>query len=96
VAAARRDDVDATFFEIGTAMAFAHFVSQHVDCAVLEVGLGGRLDATNVVQPDLAVVTRSAPRRGGITRAQVGRWMASSMIGFIDSHMYLFLLFVFD
>jgi dihydrofolate synthase/folylpolyglutamate synthase len=40
-----------TFFEVLTAAAFAHFRDAHVDVAVLEVGLGGRLDATNVVEP---------------------------------------------
>jgi dihydrofolate synthase/folylpolyglutamate synthase len=40
-----------TFFEVLTAAAFAHFRSQRVDVAVLEVGLGGRLDATNVAEP---------------------------------------------
>ena len=40
-----------TFFEVLTAAAFAHFRSERVDVAVLEVGLGGRLDATNVAEP---------------------------------------------
>ena len=40
-----------TFFEILTAAAFAHFRREHVDVAVLEVGLGGRLDATNFAEP---------------------------------------------
>jgi len=44
-------------FELITAMAFLHFAHQHVDWAVLEVGLGGRLDATNVVQPDICAIT---------------------------------------
>jgi len=46
-----------TFFEQMTAIAFLEFAEQRVDLAVLEVGLGGRLDATNVVQPVVAVVT---------------------------------------
>jgi dihydrofolate synthase/folylpolyglutamate synthase len=46
-----------TFFEITTAMALLHFARQHVQAAVLEVGLGGRLDATNVCQPAVAVIT---------------------------------------
>jgi dihydrofolate synthase/folylpolyglutamate synthase len=44
-------DAHPTFFEVLTAAAFEHFRSQRVDVAVLEVGLGGRLDATNVVEP---------------------------------------------
>ena len=46
-----------TYFETVTAMAFVLFRELRVDVAVLEVGLGGRLDATNVVAPDLAVIT---------------------------------------
>ena len=50
----------ATFFEITTALAFDHFAKSAVDVAVVEVGLGGRLDATNVVDPRAAVVTSIA------------------------------------
>jgi len=46
-----------TFFEIFTCMAFDHFVRRRVDLAVVEVGLGGRLDATNVLVPEVAVLT---------------------------------------
>jgi dihydrofolate synthase/folylpolyglutamate synthase len=46
-----------TFFELTTAMAFLHFARQAVEAAVIEVGLGGRFDATNVVIPQVAVVT---------------------------------------
>ena len=54
-----RADADdrPTFFEFMTAMAFLQFARRQVDVAVVEVGLGGRLDATNVVQPELAVIT---------------------------------------
>ena len=46
-----------SFFEITTAMAFLYFYDKNVDFAVLEVGLGGRLDATNVVNPLMSVIT---------------------------------------
>jgi len=46
-----------SFFETLTAMAFEHFASSDVDIAVLEVGIGGRLDATNVADPLLSVIT---------------------------------------
>ncbi len=49
-----------TFFEAGTLMAMEWFAERRVDVAVLEVGLGGRLDATNVVRPELAIVTNIA------------------------------------
>lgn len=46
-----------TFFEVSTAMAFLHFARCGVDYAVVEVGLGGRFDATNVLTPEVAIVT---------------------------------------
>ncbi|KAL4086253.1 hypothetical protein PRIC1_014383 [Phytophthora ramorum] len=49
--------IPATFFEITTMLAFMHFAKQGVDCVVLETGLGGRLDSTNIVTPALSVIT---------------------------------------
>jgi len=46
-----------TFFEAVTALAFVYFQRQRIDWAVVEVGLGGRLDATNVLQPELCMIT---------------------------------------
>jgi dihydrofolate synthase/folylpolyglutamate synthase len=46
-----------TFFEVLTALAFLHFAERRVDVAVLEVGMGGRFDATNVVRPLVSVIT---------------------------------------
>jgi dihydrofolate synthase/folylpolyglutamate synthase len=46
-----------SFFETVTAMAFLHFAATSVDIGVLEVGLGGRLDATNIVEPVLSIIT---------------------------------------
>ncbi len=48
---------DVSFFEIYTALAFTYFADQGVDFAVIEVGLGGRLDATNIVNPLVSVIT---------------------------------------
>ena len=48
---------ETTTFELTTAMAFLYFAQKEVDIAVLEVGLGGRLDATNVVDPIVSVIT---------------------------------------
>ena len=56
-AAAFTADEHATFFEFMTAMAFLQFQRKHVDAAIIEVGLGGRLDATNVVEPEVTVIT---------------------------------------
>jgi dihydrofolate synthase/folylpolyglutamate synthase len=47
-----------TYFECVTAMAFEHFAREHVDFAVFEVGLGGRLDATNILSPAVTIITR--------------------------------------
>lgn len=46
-----------SFFELTTAMAFKYFADSHVDIAVIEVGLGGRLDCTNIITPILSVIT---------------------------------------
>ncbi len=56
-AAAAKAKVDPTFFEAMTAMAFKYFADEAVDIAVIEVGLGGRLDSTNVITPIASVVT---------------------------------------
>ena len=52
------EEIDATFFEVGTALAFTDFAARGVEIAVIEVGLGGRLDSTNVVRPVVSVVTK--------------------------------------
>lgn len=54
---ARADEEANTYFELTTAAAFAFFADQAVNAAVLEVGLGGRLDATNVVDAEVCVLT---------------------------------------
>ncbi|MCR5180034.1 MAG: bifunctional folylpolyglutamate synthase/dihydrofolate synthase [Bacteroidaceae bacterium] len=46
-----------SFFELTTALAFLYFAEQEIDVAVVEVGLGGRLDCTNIIRPDLSVIT---------------------------------------
>lgn len=50
-------ELGASFFEITTALAFAYFAAQGVDVAVIECGLGGRLDSTNIITPVLSVIT---------------------------------------
>jgi dihydrofolate synthase/folylpolyglutamate synthase len=51
------EKLQPSFFEITVAMAFEYFAQQHVDIAVIETGLGGRLDSTNIVTPELSVIT---------------------------------------
>jgi len=46
-----------SFFELTTAMAFTYFAEQQIDVAIIEVGLGGRLDCTNIISPDLCIIT---------------------------------------
>ena len=53
----RKDGMQCTFFEVTTAMAFLHFRENDIDYAVVEVGMGGRFDATNVIVPDVSVIT---------------------------------------
>jgi dihydrofolate synthase/folylpolyglutamate synthase len=56
-AEARSGGVPFTFFEVATAVGFLHFVRRRAEAAVLEVGLGGRLDSTNVCRPIVALIT---------------------------------------
>ena len=49
--------IQPSFFELTVAMAFDYFNQEKVDIAIIEVGLGGRLDSTNVIQPELSVIT---------------------------------------
>ena len=51
------EKIQPSFFEITVAMAFTYFAEQNVDVAVIEVGLGGRLDSTNIITPELCVIT---------------------------------------
>ncbi len=55
--AARDIEDHPSFFEFMTGAAFLHFARQHADIAIVEVGLGGRFDATNIVEPEIAVIT---------------------------------------
>lgn len=51
------DEISPSFFEVTVAMAFSYFAEKTVDIAIIEVGLGGRLDSTNVITPELSVIT---------------------------------------
>ena len=51
------EDQKLSFFELTVGLAFDYFASSHVDIAVIEVGLGGRLDSTNIIQPLVSVIT---------------------------------------
>ncbi|WP_232302819.1 bifunctional folylpolyglutamate synthase/dihydrofolate synthase [Draconibacterium sediminis] len=49
--------IQPSFFELTVAMAFDYFADQEIDVAVMEVGLGGRLDSTNIITPDVSIIT---------------------------------------
>lgn len=51
------EELDLSFFEITTGMAFKWFADEKVDVAVVETGLGGRLDSTNIIHPELSIIT---------------------------------------
>ena len=51
------EDNSLSFFEMSTGLAFSYFANQKVDVAILEVGMGGRLDSTNVIDPILSIIT---------------------------------------
>ncbi|HWB92361.1 MAG TPA: folylpolyglutamate synthase/dihydrofolate synthase family protein [Puia sp.] len=55
--APQAEKLDPSFFEISVVMAFDYFARQNVDIAIVEVGLGGRLDSTNIITPELSVIT---------------------------------------
>lgn len=55
------EPLQPSFFELTTAMAFSYFAQENVDVAIIEVGLGGRLDCTNIITPDLCVITNISP-----------------------------------
>ncbi len=51
------EKIEPSFFEITVAMAFDYFAQQQVDIAIIETGLGGRLDSTNIITPELSIIT---------------------------------------
>lgn len=51
------DEIHPSFFEMTVAMAFDYFAEEQVDIAIIEVGLGGRLDSTNIITPELSLIT---------------------------------------
>jgi len=80
--AARRGGNGPTWFEVLTAVAFVHFARARVDLAVLETGLGGRLDATNVSKPVLSIITSISLDHMHLLGSTVGR-IATEKAGII-------------
>ncbi len=70
------DKLKPSFFEMTAAMAFNYFKQEKVDIAVVEVGMGGRLDSTNIISPDLSVITNISLDHThflGDTKAQIAK-----------------------
>lgn len=81
IALANPDD-QPSFFELMTAIAFLQFKRKGCDIGVLEVGLGGRLDATNIVQPEVSVITSIAKDHGEVLGNELEQ-IASAKAGII-------------
>lgn len=79
-----REGEGPTYFELTAILAFARFAAMAVDAAVVEVGLGGRLDATNVVRPDVAVVTSIGLDHTEILGSEVAQ-IAREKLGILKS-----------
>jgi dihydrofolate synthase / folylpolyglutamate synthase len=75
-----------TFFEIVTALAFLHFKNNAIEYAVVEVGLGGRFDATNVVNPLISVITNISLEHTDILGKDIAS-IASEKAGIIKDHV---------
>lgn len=70
------EPLSPSFFELTTAMAFDYFSKNQIDVAIIEVGLGGRLDCTNIISPDLSIITNISNDHNqflGNTLAEIAR-----------------------
>ncbi len=79
-------DLAPTFFELTTALAFAYFVEERVDIAVIEVGMGGRLDSTNVITPLVSVITNVSNDHAQFLGATLAA-IAGEKAGIIKPHI---------
>ena len=82
--------IKATFFETTTAMAFDHFRNKKVDVAIIETGLGGRLDSTNVIKPFLTAITSISLDHLGILGEDIVS-IAKEKAGIIKQNVPLFI-----
>lgn len=78
--------IQPSFFEITVAMAFDYFVREKIDIAVIEVGLGGRLDSTNIITPEVSVITNIGWDHKDILGNTL-REIASEKAGIIKDHV---------
>jgi dihydrofolate synthase/folylpolyglutamate synthase len=81
----RFDSLQPSFFEAATALGFDHFAASGLDAAVVEVGLGGRLDATNILEPRVSVITTISSDHEEILGSTLGR-IAAEKAGIVKPH----------
>ncbi|UKB84009.1 bifunctional folylpolyglutamate synthase/dihydrofolate synthase [Chryseobacterium sp. MEBOG06] len=80
------EDIRPSFFEFTTIMAFEYFYQQQVDFAIIEVGLGGRLDSTNIIQPLISAITNVQLDHQNILGDTIEE-IAGEKAGIIKSHI---------
>ena len=80
----KKSKIEPSFFELTVLMAFDYFAKNRVDIAVVEVGLGGRLDSTNIIQPELSVITNISYDHTALLGDTLGR-IALEKAGIIKS-----------
>jgi dihydrofolate synthase/folylpolyglutamate synthase len=80
------ESLKPSFFELTVAMAFDHFAKSSVDVAVIEVGLGGRLDSTNIIRPVLSVITNIGHDHMDMLGDTLGK-IAAEKAGIIKEHI---------
>lgn len=83
---ARVEEISPSFFELTVAMAFKHFSDSKVDIAVIETGLGGRLDSTNIILPELSVITNISFDHTGVLGHTIPK-IASEKAGIIKRNI---------
>lgn len=80
------ENLHASFFEVSIAMAFQYFAEEQPDIAVIETGLGGRLDSTNIILPELSVITNIGLDHTGILGETLPE-IAAEKAGIIKPHV---------
>ena len=78
-------EMKMSFFEMSVALAFRYFFKKKVDIAIIEVGLGGRLDATNVIEPELSIITNVSRDHANILGNSL-RLITKEKAGIIKNH----------
>ena len=80
------ESLQASFFEVSIAMAFTYFAQEKVDIAIVETGLGGRLDSTNIITPELSIITNIGLDHTGILGETLSE-IASEKAGIIKPNV---------